>query len=175
MFRTFLTLGLLLAAVLPVAAQSDGPATVTPATPPQSESTISPASSAANSKKVWTNENLGGNSPEGPNVSKNKSSPKSSTTPNKPADPATIDRIKKSLQKCQDQLADINLKLENFRKFQEGEDVSSAGTDASKGYTRTPVGQQMATLQQKKKQLELQVDALYEEARKKEIEPGQLR
>jgi hypothetical protein len=174
MFRIFLTFGLLLAAVLPVAAQSDGPATVTPTTPPQSESRISPAPSAANSKKVWTNENLGGNSPGSP-VSNNKSSPKGSTTPNKPADPATIDRIKKSLQKCQDQLADINLKLENFRKFQEGEDVSSAGTDSSKGYTRTPVGQQMATLQQKKKQLELQMDSLYEEARKKEIEPGQLR
>jgi hypothetical protein len=175
MFRTFLTLGLLLAAVLPVAAQSDGPATVTPTTPPQSESTISPAPSVTNSKKVWTNENLGGNSSGNAGVANNKSSPKGSTIPNKAADPATIDRIKKGLKRCQDQLADINLKLENFRKFQEGEDVSSAAVDVSKGYTRTPVAQQIATLQEKKKQLELQVDALYEEARKKEIEPGQLR
>ena len=79
------------------------------------------------------------------------------------------------MQKLQSQLADANLKLESYKKFLQGENVSYSGRDTGKGYSRTPVEQQMATLQEKKKQLELQIDALYEEARKKEIEPGQLR
>ena len=122
MFRWFLTLGLLFAGVLPLAAQSDGPSAI-------------------------------------------------AATPKEPD--ATIDRIKKNLKKLQEQLADVNLKLDNFRKFQQGENVSSVGV--SKAYTRTPIEQQVGTLQDQKKQLELQIDALYEQARKKEIEPGQLR
>jgi hypothetical protein len=171
MFRLFQTLGLLFfAGVLPLAAQSDGPASIA-ATPKEPGSAA--ASTPTNPKRVWTNEDLGG-SPADASVANNKTSQKN-PAPNKTADLATIDRIKKNLKKLQEQLADLNLKLDNFRKFQQGENVSSAGRDLSKGYTRTPIEQQVATLQDKKKQLELQIDALYEEARKKEIEPGQLR
>jgi hypothetical protein len=172
MFRSFLTLALLLfAGLLPLAAQSDGPAS--PAATAK-ELGSAPTSTPSNPKRVWTNEDLGG--PVGnASVANNKTSQKNPPAPNKTADPATIDRIKKNLKKLQEQLADLNLKLDNFRKFQQGENVSSAGRDVSKSYTRTPIEQQVATLQDKKKQLELQIDALYEEARKKEIEPGQLR
>jgi hypothetical protein len=170
MFRSFLTLGLLFAGVLPLAAQSDGPSSIA-ATPKEPDSATVSTPRAGNRKRVWTNEDLGG--PVGP-VANNKAS-QNPPAANRTADPATIDRIKKNLKKLQEQLADVNLKLDNFRKFQQGENVSSAGRDLSKGYTRTPIEQQVATLQEKKKQLELQLDALYEQARRKEIEPGQLR
>ncbi len=170
MFRLFLTLGLLFAGVLPLAAQSGGSSSIAA---PQEPDSATVSTSAGNRKRVWTNEDLGG-SPDGASVVNNKTSQKN-PAPNKTADPATIDRIKKNLKKLQEQLVEVNLKLDNFRKFQQGENVSSAGRDLSKGYTRTPIEQQVATLQDKKKQLELQIDALYEEARKKEIEPGQLR
>ncbi|MGB9516145.1 MAG: hypothetical protein WBQ61_02925 [Candidatus Acidiferrum sp.] len=45
----------------------------------------------------------------------------------------------------------------------------------SKGYSRTPVDQQISQLQEKKKQLEAQIGDLLDEARKKHIDPGQLR
>ena len=165
MFRWFLTLGLLFAGVLPLAAQSDGPSAIA-ATPKEPDS----ATSAGNRKRVWTNEDLGG--PVGASVANNQAS-QNPPAANKTADPATVDRIKKNLKKLQEQLADVNLKLDNFRKFQQGENVSSVRV--SKAYTRTPIEQQVVTLQDQKKQLELQIDALYEQARKKEIEPGQLR
>jgi hypothetical protein len=170
MFRLFLTLGLLFAGVVPLAAQSDGPSSIAATKGPDS-ATVSTAS-AGNRKRVWTNEDLGG--PVGASVA-NHNTGQNHPAANRTADPATIDRIKKNLKKLQEQLVDVNLKLDSFRKFQQGENVSSAGRDVSKGYTRTPIEQQVATLQDKKKQLELQIDALYEEARKKEIEPGQLR
>ena len=169
MFRWFLTLGLLFAGVLPVAAQSDGPSSIA-ATPKEPDSGTVSTPSASNPKRVWTNEDLGG--PVGASVANNQAS-HNPPAAKKTADPATIDRIKKNLKKLQEQLVDVNLKLDNFRKFQKGENVSSAGV--GKTYTRTPIEQQVATLQDKKKQLELQIDALYEQARKKEIEPGQLR
>ena len=171
MFCSILTLGVLsLLAALPVVAQSDAPV---PAV--QTDSTTSSTSANPSSKKVWTNESLNGSGAS--NSPASKQSRKNATTPssNKAADPATAARIKQNLQKLQPQLVDINLKLDNYKKFLEGETVSDAGKDMSKGYSRTPVAQQMAALQEKKKQLELQIDALYEEARKKEIEPGLLR
>ena len=169
MFRWFLTLGLLFAGVPPLAAQSDGPSAIA-ATPKEPDSATVSTTSAGNRKRVWTNEDLGG--PVGASVANNQAS-QNPPAANKTANPATIDRIKKNLKKLQEQLADVNLKLDNFRKFQQGENVSSVGV--SKAYTRTPIEQQVVTLQDQKKQLELQIDALYEQARKKEIEPGQLR
>jgi hypothetical protein len=170
MFRWFLTLGLLFAGVGPLAAQSDGPSSIAPTPKEPDRATVSTPPSG-NPKRVWSNEDLGGPV----SASANKPTRQNPPAPSRTADPATIDRIKKNLKKLQEQLADVNLKLDSFRKFQQGENVSSAGRDLSKGYTRTPIEQQVATLQDKKKQLELQIDALYEQARKKEIEPGQLR
>jgi hypothetical protein len=129
MFRLFLTFGLLLAGVLPLAAQSDGPSSIT-ATPKEPDSATVSTTSAGNRKRVWTNEDLGG--PVGASVASNQAR-QNPPAANKTVDPATIDRIRKNLKKLQEQLADVNLKLDNFRKFQKGENVSSAG--GSKTYT----------------------------------------
>ena len=53
--------------------------------------------------------------------------------------------------------------------------VSTGERDTSKGYSRTPVDQQMNQLLNKKKDLESQIGDLLDEARKKGIDPGQLR
>lgn len=175
MFRLILTFGVLsLCAARPVLAQSDAPV---PSIQTDS-STSSSIPATTSTKKVWTNETLDGSAATSAPAPANKQSQKNTATPNsqnKGGDPATAARIKQSLQKLQSQLAAVNLKLETYKKFLEGENVSDPGRDVSKGYSRIPIDQQMAVLQQKKKQLELQMDALYEEARKKEIEPGQLR
>jgi hypothetical protein len=96
-------------------------------------------------------------------------------TMTKPADPATIAKYRNSLQKLQVQLDDVNKQLRLYDDFTEGKAVSEGSRDMSHGYSRTPVDQQAAKLREKKKQLEDQMDGLYEEARKKGIESGQLK
>ena len=156
---------------LPVLArpQDASPAqNVLPATPPAA-TLAAPAP-----KKVWTNEDLagtkGGISVVGDKRNKNYHMGATAT-----ADPATIARIKKSLDKLEIQLDDANDKLKSYKQFQDGEPVSTGERDTSKGYSRTPVDQQMNQLLNKKKDLESQIGDLLDEARKKGIDPGQLR
>ncbi len=100
---------------------------------------------------------------------------KYTVTPAKPADPATVSKIRENLKKLQTQLDGINQQLSALKDFQEGETVTKSSDDIPQGYTRVPVNQQIPVLQEKKKKLEAQIDELLDEARKKGIEPGQLR
>ncbi|MGB2633806.1 MAG: hypothetical protein WAM58_07705 [Candidatus Acidiferrum sp.] len=141
---------------------------VAPAVPPDA------TDAAPAPKKVWTNENLAGTK-GGISVVGDKRNQNYHMGSNAPADPATVARVKKSLDKLQTQLNDVNNKLKSYKQFQDGEPVSTGERDASKGYSRTPVDQQMNQLLNKKKELESQIGDLLDEARKKGIDPGQLR
>ena len=181
MFRSFLSSILMLfvtsaSGLCQATTQSPAGPAPAPATGAQSTSPVPPSdpATASNSapKKVWTSDDLGGGraANEG-----RKQTQKYQMTPNKPADPATVARLKTSLEKLQDQLDAVNRKLEAYKQFQQGEPVSTGGQDVSAGYIRTPVNQQMSGLVEKKKKLEGQLDDLWEEARRKGVEPGQLR
>ena len=140
---------------------------------PQATTEPTPAAAAKTEKpkKVWTNDdvkNAGSVSVVGGNGNQKY-------TMTKPADPATIAKYRNSLQKLQAQLDDVNKKLQLYGDFTEGKPVSENGRDMSHGVSRTPVDQQTAKLRDKKTQLEDQIDGLYEEARKKGIESGQLK
>ncbi len=135
---------------------------------------VDAAAKNAARKKIWTNENL--SEASGPvSVVGDKHGQKYTATPAKPADPATISRIRENLQKLESQLDEVTLQLSSFKEFQEGETVTRSSMEIQKGYTRMPINQQMAVLRDKKKKLELQLDTLFEEARKKGIDPGALR
>jgi hypothetical protein len=131
------------------------------------------SSPASSPKKVWTNEDM----PSGQNgvsvVGDKRNKPYHSGS--HPADPVTAARIKNDLAKLQKQLDDVNSKLKTYKEFQEGEPVSKGERDMSQAYSRTPVDQQMQHLLDKKKQLETQIGDLMDEARKKGIDPGDLR
>jgi hypothetical protein len=147
--------------------------------PPPASSTAPPASSntapvASSPKKIWTNEDVSGTK-SGISVVGDKRNLNYHLTPAQSADPATVDRIKKNLPKLQSQLDEVNSKLKSYKQFQDGDPVSKGERDMSKGYSRTPVDQQMVQLLDKKKQLESQIGDLLDEARKKGIDPGQLR
>ena len=133
-----------------------------------------PAPSSSSPKKVWTNEDLplGKNGVSVVGDKRNQAYHAGST---QAADPVTVARIKKNLEKLQNQLADVNSKLKSYKAFQEGEPVSTGERDMSKGYSGTPVDQRMQQLLDKKKQLQTQMDDLLDEARKKGIDPGELR
>lgn len=151
----------------------------TPDTPPPQASSpaATPASSKAipnSPKRIWNNDNLSG--AKGPvSVVGDKRSQNCPMSPNQPADAATVSRINKDLEKLQGQLDDVNKKLKSYKEFQDGEAVSKGERDLDKYYSRVPVDQQMAKLLDKKKELEGQIGDLYDEARKKGIDPGQLR
>ncbi len=136
---------------------------------PQATAT-NPASSAP--KKVWTNDDIGGAGVKASTAGdKNNQKYPLSKAP----DPATVDRIRKNLQKLEGQVEDINERVAAYKEFLKGEPVSTSGYEVDKGYGRIPVEQQIVMLEKKKKDLETQIDALYEEARKKGIDPGLLR
>jgi uncharacterized protein YukE len=164
----------LLAIGNPCAAQSSSAATTadpSQTSPPASSDTNSKTSSA---KKVWTNDNLAHAGGKVSVVGDNRNQ-KYTVTPAKPADPATVSKIRENLKKLQTQLDGINQQLSALKDFQEGETVTKSSDDIPQGYTRVPVNQQIPVLQEKKKKLEAQIDELLDEARKKGIEPGQLR
>jgi hypothetical protein len=138
------------------------------AAPPSSTSASTPP------KKVWTNDDIPG-SKGGVSVIGDKRNPNSHLGSAQPADAATASSIKKSLEKLQSQLDGVNMKLKSYKDFQDGEAVSKGERDLSKSYSRVPVDQQMVQLLDKKKQLEGQIGDLLDEARKKGVDPGQLR
>jgi len=153
------------------------PILVWPQDPPAPASSTVPSPNAGTSattpKKIWTNEDVGGKG--GVSVVGDKRNQNYHMTSHAPADPATVARIKKNLERLQTQLDDVNAKLKSYKEFQSGESVSSDARDMSKGYSRVPVDQQITQLEQKKKQLETEFGDLVDEARKKGIDPGQLR
>ena len=62
-----------------------------------------------------------------------------------------------------------------MKNFSEGESSNNAsGIKLNKSYDREPIEVQMLALQDKKRDLQSQMDALFDEARKKGIEPGRL-
>jgi len=168
---------LLLCGFLPIACLAQDSQAASPSVPSQqptkvtTEPTPIPVAKTEKAKKVWTNDDV--KSAGRVSVVGDKGNQKYTMT--KPADPATIAKYLNSLQKLQVQLDDVNKQLKLYDDFAEGKPVSEGSRDTSHGYSRTPVNQQTAKLSAKKKQLEDQMDRLFEEARKKGIESGQLK
>jgi len=168
---------LLLCGFLPLVCVAQDNQATSPSAPSQQSAQATteptPSSAAKNEKpkKVWTNDDVKGAG--GVSVVGDKGNQKYTMT--KSADPATIAKYRNTLHKLQVQLDDVNKQLKLYGDFTEGKPVSEDGRDMSHGISRTPVDQQTAKLREKKKQLEDQMDELYEEARKKGIESGQLK
>jgi hypothetical protein len=158
-----------------LAPSSSSAASQSASTTTQQQDTSSSASTDTKKpKKVWTNDDVG--SLNGPvsvvGNSKNLGKPGSDGK----ADPKYIADVKKQLQKLQSDLDDTNKQLSDLKDFNGGKPAStSSGYPINKGYNRVPVDQQITNLQAKKKQLEEKMDTLLEEARKKGVEPGDLR
>ena len=122
-------------------------------------------------KKIWTNDDV----KKAGSVSVIGDPRNQKYTMTRPADPAAVARYKNDLQKLQTQLSDVNKKLQEYQDFASGKPANEGGKDLDHGYNRTPVDQQIAKLQNKKKQLEDQIDGLLDSARKQGIESGQLK
>jgi hypothetical protein len=155
------------------AAQSPTPSSPAPAAPSQNPV---PPDETKKPKKVWTNDNLSDANGAVSVVGNPKNALKGKQTGAKPADAQYIASLRKQLSKLQEQIVDVDKQLGDLTNFSKGEPSSSAsGIKLNKGYNREPIEVQMRALQEKKKELQAKTDALLDEARKKGVEPGQLR
>jgi len=169
-------------AATPAAQSTTVPQTTAPAasaaatTDPAPTNASAPPASAAvkKTKKVWTDEDVSGiSSPI--SVVGDAKNPKSKNPQQTPPDASYISSVRKQMQKFQDQMADIDKQLVTLKNFSEGEPVATADREFHKSYNNEPIAQQVVTLQTKKLDLQSKIDALLDEARKKGVEPGQLR
>jgi len=125
-------------------------------------------------KKVWTNEDVSGlNGPV--SVVGNAKNGKGTTGADGSADGQYIASTKKQLEKLQGQIDDAKKQITALKDFQQGKAPEPAGYPLGKGYNRVPVDQQIANLEEKKKDWEQKISDLLDEARKKGVLPGQLR
>lgn len=158
-------------------ATSNSPASSpTPATSPtQPPDTTAPAATdPKKTKKVWTNDDVSGLTGPISVVGNSKNQGKAGSGGK--ADPQYITNTRKELAKLRSQLDDADKQLADLKDFSEGKTpATSGGYQINKGYNREPVDQQITGLQEKKKQLQDKIDALLDEARKKGVEPGDLR
>lgn len=171
--RHFVALGLLGCSCLLSATSICAQAPSATPSPTGSSSPDASSASPANANpphKVWTNDDV----KQAGSISVVGDKRNQKYTMSKKPDNGAAAPYRTKLKKLQAQLADVNKKLQSFQDFQQGKPVSEGSRDMSVGYKRTPVDQQIVQLQDKKKSLQDQIDALYDEARKKGIEAAQL-
>ena len=132
-----------------------------------------PSSTAnAKPKKVWTNDDVAQASPGVTVAAKGATSPAPSAAG---ANARLATQLRVKLEKLQSQLEDVDTQLDELKRFQAGELSGDAGRQLHKRYNTTPIPEQMAKLEEKRNHLQERIEAMYEEARKKGILPGQLR
>jgi hypothetical protein len=151
-------------------------------TPQQSDKPSKPrvqdAAKHPKPKKVWTNDDLssvkGGISVVG--EPGNASTPKSnsdsgSTVTNR----SLLESLRAQHARLQAQLDAADKKIEELRNFKGENSAPSGGINPRHGYSMTPISDQIKQLEEKKSQIQAQLDELEDRARKNGIEPGQLR
>jgi hypothetical protein len=132
------------------------------------------AAAPKKTKKVWTNDDVNGLS--GPVSVVGNPKNLGNSGPGGNADGQYIATTKKELAKLQKQLDDTEKQLADLKDFSEGKaPATSSGYQINKGYNRTPVDQQVTSLEAKRQELREKIGALLDEARKKGVQPGDLR
>jgi hypothetical protein len=127
-------------------------------------------------KKVWTNENLGevNRSPVSQvGDAKDNSSGKGPVA--KPASLTEVASFRKQLAALQAQLAGVEKQIADLKSFSKGESPGANGMQLYKRYSMEPIDGQVRKLEGQKKLLAAQMEAVFDAARKRGIEPGQLR
>jgi hypothetical protein len=127
---------------------------------------------AAKPKKVWTNDDVA--PATGASVASSKPAA-ANTVKAADSNAKLAEELRNKLGKLESQLKDTEKQLNDLKNFQSGEGSGNAGRQLHKGYNMQPIPEQIQKLEGKRQQLEEQIDALYDEARRKGILPGELR
>lgn len=164
---------LLLFVALPAAAQTTDSGSAT-----ASQTQNPPASTdTKKSKKILTNEDLSNSTGKISVVGNGQSNPgnKPKTTTAKTANPQYVASVRNQLEKLLKQIVDVDKQIKDLKNFKAGEPSTNAsGVQLDKRYEREPVEVQIHALQGKRKDLQAKIDTLYDEARKKGVESGEL-
>jgi len=161
-------------AALPAAAQTADPSSPPPASQPQNPAT---SADAKKPKKVLTNEDLSNSTGRISVVGNGQSTPGARPKAAAPrtANPQYVASVRNQLEKLLKQIVDVDKQITDLKNFKAGEPSTNAsGIQLDRRYEREPIEVQIRALQAKKKDLQAKVDALYDEARKKGVEPGEL-
>lgn len=176
-----LTISAFFFVAFPASAQSQSPAP-TPAPNPSQQSAQLPDSNTPTEvkkpKKVLTNEDLSKSTGAISVVGEAKDNAKNKPKPSAPrtANAQYIGSVRKQLDKLQKQIVDIDKQLVDLKNFSSGEPSTNAsGVQLNRSYQREPIEVQIRALQDQKKDLQAKMDALLDEARRKGVEPGDLR
>lgn len=145
-----------------------------PSNAPASPALSVPKDQSPKPKKVWTNENLGEAAGAVSVVGHPKNAPKG-TSGAKTPDPRFIEQTRAQLQKLRKEIADDDKQIAALTAFMEGEGSGQADRQLHKGYNSQPVPQQISVLEAKKRDAQAKIDALLDEARKRGVQPGDLR
>jgi hypothetical protein len=79
------------------------------------------------------------------------------------------------LHQLNNEMEATDKKISQLRNFKADNTSASGGINMNHGYSMTPVEDQVKQLEEKKKQIQAQIDAVEDQARKNGFEPGQLR
>jgi hypothetical protein len=202
MLRPFLTGCFVFAtAALVCAAQSSSSSsqqTQTPPPAPAPSSTTPPAGKTADGKdqpankdaakntkkpkKIWTEDDIskvgGGISVVGDSSSSGTargSSQSTGASADNSEQARQVENYREQIRQLQAQLDATDKKIDDLRNFKADNTSSSGGINPNHGYSMTPIPDQIKQLEEQKKQIQDKMDAVTDEARKKGIEPGQLR
>jgi hypothetical protein len=136
-------------------------------------------------KKVWTEDDMssvrGSISVVGDSNSSNSANSSSATSQSNAssadgsAQSKEIEAYRDRLRQLQAQLDATDKKIADLRNFKADNSSASGGINPNHGYSMTPIPDQIKQLEEKKKQIQDKIDTVTDEARKKGIDPGQLR
>jgi hypothetical protein len=135
-------------------------------------------------KKVWTNDEVSGVGGDGAisvvgKAGGGDSNPPSNyfqkTAPGPGARDKQAAAYRDRLRQLNNQLETINKKISQLRNFKADNTSPSGGINMHHRYDMTPIEDQVKELEEKKKQIQAQIDAVEDQARKSGFEPGQLR
>lgn len=165
---------LLLLVARSAAAQSPEPSGPTQGAARATQDSSASADATKKPKRVLTNDDLPASKMA---LSSNTDSkPQAQPGGAKPANAGYVASVKKQLDKYLSQIADLDKQLTDLKNFRDGEPSTGAsGIKLNTKYQREPIEVQMRALQDQKKDLAAKMDALLDEARKKGVEPGELR
>jgi hypothetical protein len=178
----FLSAAVVCASSLPASSQE--PASPAPAQDPAPTASPAPTQGSAKpapkkTKRVWTNENLGDangtisvvGDPQKPSASKTQAK----SAPDQAADPRLVANLRQQAVGLQAQLDSVDKELADLKNFSKGDSTGSGGLKTSLNYSSASVEDQIRSLTQKRSKIEGALDAVFDAARAKGIEPGQLR
>ena len=83
--------------------------------------------------------------------------------------------FRKQIAVLQAQLAGVEKQIADLKSFSKGESPGANGMQLHKRYSTEPIDDQVRKLGEQKKLLAAQMEAVFDAARKRGIEPGQLR